>query len=161
MLEDKTKMPKAATPLRVENGGATSIKNDTLTYIKEHIESDLQANRRMAGADLSHFLSEVLGIYETALRIAPKSYENNFMINFSFKMMALRPSVQSHLGKQVWFHETVKVGLAMLNLYQEKGDAGLDEIAKYSEELGEKELSPEDTKLNDAILELLEQHQTT
>lgn len=147
--------PVTAAPLRVENKVATSPRNDMLTYIKEHVESDLQTNKRISGVDLSHFLSDVLDHYVTALRLAPESYENGFMISFTFAMMALGPSVQRELGKRVWFHETQKAGLAILILYQEKGDASLDDVVRYGEELRKKVLSPEDMRINEEILEIL------
>ncbi len=70
-------------------------------------------------------------------------------------MMALGPSVQRELGKRVWFHETQKAGLAILILYQEKGDASLDDVVRYGEELRKKVLSPEDMRINEEILEIL------
>ncbi len=106
------------------------MENRNVEYIKSHVESDLELNRKMNDRDYSGELGAILKKY-----LINMDNEDALVFGGIMEVGKLEEKLSAETGKMVSFHEIKKCGLAIKDMLKEADISGITEIHKYANEL--------------------------
>jgi len=105
----------------------TQTEPNYVDYVKEHIQSDIEINKRLSGRDYSAELGTILLQYLT------QDFSQNEMVMFgAIGVGELENMLRQETGKPVIFHETKKSGIAVCKLNEANDQAGLEQLHQYA-----------------------------